>query len=75
MFDYKSYQIRAANASTIEEKAAINQELKGYYAALSQDEKKKFDIGLDLFLKKEKNKLEAQYQAIMNDSKFNPIGG
>ncbi len=40
MFDYKKYQMRAANAATIEEKLAINQELKDLYANLSEIEKK-----------------------------------
>ena len=32
-FDYKQYQMRAANASSLEEKGAINQELKNLYAS------------------------------------------
>ena len=64
MFDYKKYQMRHANASTNEEKLAINQELKDLYATFSIEEKKAFDNGLDEFLKKEKASLEAQYQAI-----------
>jgi hypothetical protein len=67
-FDYKKYQMRAANAATNEEKLAINQELKDLYASYSDEEKKAFDIGLDEFLKKEKNILEAQYQAVMNQN-------
>jgi hypothetical protein len=63
-FDYKKYQMRAANAISNEEKLAINQELKDLYANLSAEDKKVFDIGLDEFLKKEKASLEAQYQAI-----------
>jgi hypothetical protein len=63
-FDYKKYQMRAANAATNEEKLAINKELKDLYARFSDDEKKEFDTGLEIFLKAEKNRLEAQYQAI-----------
>lgn len=68
MFDYKKYQMRHANASTNEEKLAINQELKELYATFSQEEKIAFDKGLDEFLKKEKASLEAQYQAIKNEN-------
>lgn len=60
--------MRAANAATNEEKLAINQELKDLYASFSDEEKNAFDIGLDEFLKKEKNALEAQYQAVMNQN-------
>jgi hypothetical protein len=67
-FDYKSYQIRHANASTNEEKAAINLELKEMYQLLSAEEKKAFDKGLDAFLIKEKNNLYSQYQAITKDN-------
>ena len=54
MFDYKKYQMRHANASTNEEKLAINQELKDLYATFTKEEKIAFDKGLDEFLKKEK---------------------
>jgi hypothetical protein len=64
MFDYKKYQMRAANAATIDEKRAINQELKDLYATFSEEEKKTFDIGLEAFLNQEKANLEAHYQAI-----------
>lgn len=60
--------MRHANASTAEEKAAINQELKDLYTTFSQEEKKEFDRGLGEFLKKEKDSLEAQYQAIKNQN-------
>jgi hypothetical protein len=63
-FDYKKYQMRAANAATNEEKLAINQELKDLYASFSANEKKEFDLGLEEFLKKEKQRLEADYEAI-----------
>jgi hypothetical protein len=68
MFDYKSYQMRHANASTLEEKMAINQELKDLYNTFSEEEKKAFDKGLEDFLRKEKNNLESHYQAIMNQN-------
>jgi hypothetical protein len=66
MFDYKKYQMRAANAATSEEKLAINQELKDLYASFSVEKKKAFDLGLEIFLNAEKNKLEAQYRTIKN---------
>ena len=68
MFDYKKYQMRHANASTSEEKLAINQELKDLYATFTKEEKVAFDKGLDEFLMKEKASLEAQYQAIKNEN-------
>lgn len=68
MFDYKKYQMRAANAATKEEKLTINQELKDLYANLSAEDKKVFNDGLDKFLKNEKARLEAQYQAIKNEN-------
>lgn len=64
MFDFKKYQIRAANAQSQEEKAAINQELKDQYAALSAEEKKEFNIQLTAFLAKEYDRLSDDYQAI-----------
>jgi hypothetical protein len=64
MFDYKKYQMRAANAATKEEKLAINQELKDLYNTFTDAEKEEFDLGLDAFLKTEKANLEAHYQAI-----------
>jgi hypothetical protein len=64
MFDYKKYQIRAANAATNEEKMAINQELKDLYAGFSAEEKMEFDVGLEEFLKKENARLKADYEAI-----------
>lgn len=68
MFDYKKYQIQAANAASKEEKLAINQELKDLCANLSAEDKKVFNDGLDKFLKNEKARLEAQYQAIKNEN-------
>jgi hypothetical protein len=67
-FDYKKYQMRHANASSNEEKLAINQELKDLYATFSKEEKIAFDKGLDEFLMKEKASLEAQYHAIKNEN-------
>jgi hypothetical protein len=64
MWDYKSYQMRAANAKTLAEKAVINQELKDLYASLSDEDKKKFDEGLDVFLKTEAQRLREHYHAI-----------
>lgn len=39
-FDFKSYHVRAINAANDEEKKAINQELKDFYAGLSEEEPK-----------------------------------
>jgi hypothetical protein len=70
-FDYKSYQMRAANASSLAEKAAINQELKDLYASLSPADKKKFDDGLDAFLKAESSRLKADYEAARGQPPLN----
>lgn len=63
-FDYKSYQIKHANASTLAEKQALNLELKQIYAALSEDDKLIFNKGLTAFLATETNRLGSDYEAI-----------
>lgn len=66
-FDFKSFHVRAINASSEEEKRAINQELKDYYAQLPEDLKPSFNKALQLFLLTEMGRLGSDYQAIKNN--------
>jgi hypothetical protein len=52
-FDFKKYHVRAMNAASEEEKAAINAELKVLYEGLSEEDKKVFNEELQSFLVKE----------------------
>jgi hypothetical protein len=70
-FDFKSYHLRAIHANSEEEKAAINQELKDFYAALPEDQKKLFNEGLQRFLLTEMGRLGSDYQAIKNNIPLN----
>lgn len=66
-FDFKSYHLRAIHAETAADKAAINQELKDFYANLSTEEQKDFNIALQKFLLTEMGRLGSDYQAIKNN--------
>ena len=61
-FDFKKYHVRAMNAANEEEKAAINQELKDYYASLPEDKKAAFNEELQSFLIKEMAKIKSVYE-------------
>ena len=63
-FDFKRYHIRSMNAGSDEERAAINQELKDVYAALSEEEKKLFNEQLQYFLTKEVSRIKSDYESI-----------
>lgn len=63
-FDFKSYHVRAINAHSDLEKVAINQELKDYYASLSEEEKRFFNIELQKYLMQEVGRLGSDYEAI-----------
>lgn len=63
-FDFKSYHVRAINAHSDLEKAAINQEFKDYYASLSEEEKRFFNIELQKYLMQEVGRLGTDYEAI-----------
>lgn len=52
-FDFKKYHVRAINAATEEEKAAINAELKSMYDGLTEEQKSIFNEELQSFLVKE----------------------
>jgi hypothetical protein len=63
-FDFKKYHLRSINATTAEERATINQELKDLYANLSPEDQKVFNEGLQSFLAREMGRLGSDYQAI-----------
>jgi hypothetical protein len=65
-YNFKSYQIRAANAQNAAEKAAINAELKEVYANLPEAEKTAFNAALQVFLQAEAQRLNDHYGAIAN---------
>jgi hypothetical protein len=66
-FDFKSYHIRAINASSEEEKLSINQELKDFYNSLTTEQKEAFNTELQRFLLVEMGRLGSDYQAIKNN--------
>lgn len=63
-FDFKRYHMRSSNAASGEERAAINQELKELYAALSEEDKKEFNAQLQKFMATEVGRLKSDYEAI-----------
>jgi hypothetical protein len=67
-FNLKSYHIRAMNASSEAEKAAINQELKELYESLSVEDKKDFNEQLQTFLIKEMATINSFYQATKEEN-------
>jgi len=66
-FDFKSYHVRAINASTEEEKISINQELKDYYHSLPEHQKSIFNQELQRYLLVEMGRLGSDYEAIKNN--------
>lgn len=63
-YDFRRYHIRSINAADDAERAAINQELKDLYAALSDDEKKSFNEQLQTFLTKEMGRIKSDYELV-----------
>lgn len=63
-FDFKKYHIRSINAVSAEERAAINQELKNFYASLNVEEQEGFNKALQTFLAREMGRLKTDYEAI-----------
>lgn len=66
-FNFKSYHIRSMNASSEEEKARINQELKEMYSGLSAEDQVKFNAELQSFLIKEMGIIQSMVQAAKED--------
>lgn len=63
-FNFKKYHTRSINASSAEERAAINQELKDFYAALNKEDQHEFNLQLQTFLAREVGRLKTDYEAI-----------
>lgn len=63
-FNFKKYHSRSINASSAEERAAINQELKDFYAALNKEDQHEFNLQLQTFLAREVGRLKTDYEAI-----------
>ncbi|MFC0184300.1 hypothetical protein SAMN04515674_102182 [Pseudarcicella hirudinis] len=63
-FNFKQYHLRSINAQSAEDRAAINQELKEFYASLTEEDKNAFNIQLQSFLAKEMGRLKSDYEAI-----------
>jgi hypothetical protein len=63
-FNFKKYHTRSINASSAEERAAINQELKDFYATLNKEEQHQFNTELQTFLAREMGRLKTDYEAI-----------
>lgn len=66
-FNFKSYHVRSMNASTEEEKARINQELKEVYASLSSEEQAIFNAELQTFLINELGAIQSMVQAAKDE--------
>ena len=67
MWDFRSFHVRAINAASEEERAAINQELKDLYETLDESNKKLFNEGLQAFLLKQYANLADDYENIKNN--------
>jgi hypothetical protein len=63
-FNFRKYHTRSINASSAEERAAINQELKNFYASLDKEEQQQFNTELQTFLAREMGRLKTDYEAI-----------
>ncbi|WP_304232076.1 hypothetical protein [Jiulongibacter sediminis] len=63
-FDFKKYHVRAMNASSEEEKAGINRELKAYYESLPKEQQSRFNEELQSFLIKEMAKIKSVYEGV-----------
>lgn len=70
-FDFRKYHVRAINAHSEAEKAAINQELKELYETLSEDNKKVFNEELQKFLMSQYKAIGDEYQALKDTGTFN----
>jgi hypothetical protein len=63
-FNFKQYHVRAMNATSDEEKALINQELKALYETLPEDQKATFNEELQRFLIKEMAVIKSVYEGV-----------
>lgn len=67
-FDFKSYHFRAINAPTEQDKLAINQELKDFYAGLNPEDQRSFNLALQKYLMNEVGRLGSDYEAIKDQT-------
>jgi hypothetical protein len=67
-FNFKKYHTRSINAASAEERAAINQSLKDYYASLNEEDQHEFNTQLQIFLAREMGRLKTDYEAIKGES-------
>ena len=63
-YDFRKYHYRSINAADDAERAAINQELKGLYSSLPDNEKEAFNRQLQTFLAKEMGRLKSNYESV-----------
>ncbi|MCU0341246.1 MAG: hypothetical protein MUE30_15310 [Spirosomaceae bacterium] len=70
-FDFRQYHVRAINANSEAEKAAINQELKDLYETLNETEKVAFNEQLQTFLVSQYKSLATDYNALKDGGAFN----
>ncbi len=68
MFDFKKYHYRSINAKDLNERLAINQELKGYYASLTEEEKEIFNQQLEAYIKNETEKYQSVMQQVKSEN-------
>jgi hypothetical protein len=64
MWDFRSFHVRAINAGSETEKAAINAELKATYEKLNDEDKVLFNTSLQAFLVKQYKNLGDDYENI-----------
>ncbi len=67
-FNFKKYHTRSINAASAEERAAINQSLKDYYASLNEEDQHEFNTQLQTFLAREVGRLKTDYEAIKGEN-------
>ena len=63
-YDFRKYHVRSINAANDAERAAINQELKGLYASLPDNDKDEFNRQLQTFLAGEVGRIKSNYDSV-----------
>lgn len=63
-YDFRRYHVRSINAANDAERAAINQELKELYEALTDAEKDGFNRELQAFLATEMGRIKSDYESV-----------
>jgi len=67
-YDFRRYHIRSINAASDAERVGINQEMKDFYAALSNAEKDEFNRQLQAFLTTEVGRIKSDYESVKGGS-------